>query len=370
MKFARAFTALVLTTSLLPADARAQSTSPTGNLYGTVLDSQGAPVSGVAVTLTGPGAAQTSNTDARGDFHFLNLSPGAYSVRLERAGFGTVRRDVTVALGNAVLSTVMPVAGVSEAVTVAGDAPLDSRTIQTGATFGQKELESIPTTRDPWAILRQVPGVLVANMNVGGGRRSRQSAFVGKGTAPGQNSYNLNGVTISQGGVSPLYYDFDSFSSIEVATGGSDPSLGTPGVSLNLVTKRGTNELLGSARAFYTGGAGWDYGIGIGGPVWKDRIWLWGAGPSRPISTATSSGATVSRPGGPWIRNDYQQGKNLASTVPANPVFPELLPEVRYAGNTGYPITWRLFQPRVGATYAIGKDRRTLLRASYARFAN
>ncbi len=54
-----------------------------------------------------------------------------------------------MALGNAVLSTVMPVAGVAEAVTVAGDAPLDSRTIQTGATFGQKELESIPTTGTP-----------------------------------------------------------------------------------------------------------------------------------------------------------------------------------------------------------------------------
>jgi len=571
VKFARAFTALVLTTLLLPADAKAQSTSPTGNLYGTVLDAQGAPASGVAVTISGPGAAQTSNTDARGDFHFLNLSPGAYSVWLERAGFGTVRRDVTVTLGNAVLSIVMPIAGVSEAVTVAGDAPLDSRTIQTGATFGQKELESIPTTRDPWAILRQVPGVLVANMNVGGGRRSRQSAFVGKGSSPGQNSYSLNGVTISQGGVSPLYYDFDSFSSIEVTTGGSDPSLGTPGVTLNLVTKRGTNELLGSARALYTGGAGWDYGIGIGGPVWKDRLWLWGAAarnaflgqtfyaatepgepgdpvenqetlkhwnvklnaellasntltlsytgfdrvslglgvdPDRSLPTTLTNtldsqvfnvadsqvlsagffaslslsyvkAAPVTTPLGglaeqadvdvdsiwrhsysawraedtqhqaglststffdtgrlshelkfgfgyrharldsasTWpgdlmigsaplrqagitrlqnaksyvntydafvgdtirtgnltlnvgARFDYQQGKNLASTVPANPVFPELLPAVRYGGNAGYPITWRTFQPRVGATYALGKDPSTLLRASYARFAD
>ena len=69
-------------------------------------------------------------------------------------------------------------------------------------------------------------------------------------------------------------------------------------------------------------------------------------------------------------RFDYQQGKNLPSTVPANPVFPELLPAVRYGGDSGYPITWRLFQPRLGATYAMGSDRRTLLRASYSRFAN
>ncbi len=56
-------------------------------------------------------------------------------------------------------------------------------------------------------------------------------------------------------------------------------------------------------------------------------------------------------------RFDYQQGKNRPSSVPANPVFPELLPAVHYGGDSGYPITWRAVQPRVGATYAIGKDR-------------
>ena len=67
-------------------------------------------------------------------------------------------------------------------------------------------------------------------------------------------------------------------------------------------------------------------------------------------------------------RFDYQQSRNRASAVPANSVFPELLPAVSYAGDSGYPITWRSVQPRVGATYALGEDRQTLLRASFARF--
>ena len=263
MRSALARSALVLATVLLAAVASAQST---GNLYGTALDALGNPVSGARVTITGPGAVQTANTDAKGNFRFLNLTPGGYSVELERAGFGTARQAVTVSLGNAVVSVVMPVAGVVEAVTVDAEATPDNRKSQTGATFGQKELESIPTTRDPWAILRQVPGVLLPDMNVGGGRRSRQSSFVGKGSHADQNSYNLDGIPNSRGGISPLYYDFDTFNSIQVATGGSDPSLATPGVTLNLVTRRGTNELLGSARVLYTGGAGWDYGIGVGGP--------------------------------------------------------------------------------------------------------
>ena len=36
-------------------------------------------------------------------------------------------------------------------------------------------------------------------------------------------------------------------------------------------------------------------------------------------------------------RFDYQQGKNLPSAVPANPVFPAILPAVQYGGDVGYP---------------------------------
>ena len=275
----RALAVALLATWLLAADTTAQTLSPTGNLYGTALDTQGTSVVGVTATLTGPGAAQVANTDANGDFRFLNLSPGRLLryARGDRARDGAMR--VTVASGkSAVLSITMPVAGVAEAVTVSGDAALDSRKIQTGATFGQKELESIPTTRDPWAILRQVPGVLFAGMNVGGGA-----------ARPGPSSsararIRIKTATSSTASRSAWAASRRSSSTstrshnIEVTTGGSDPSLATPGVTLNLVTKRGTNDLLGSARALYTGGVGWDYGIEAGGPLWKDRLWLWGAG--------------------------------------------------------------------------------------------
>ena len=125
---------------LLADGAAGQTASPTGNLYGTALDPQGKPVAGATVTVTGPGAAHTSNTDARGDFHFLNLSPGDYSVTLERSGFATARRNVTVGLGNVVLSIPLQVAGVEESLAVEGVASsFDSREVQTGATFGQKD---------------------------------------------------------------------------------------------------------------------------------------------------------------------------------------------------------------------------------------
>ena len=70
------------------------------------------------------------------------------------------------------------------------------------------------------------------------------------------------------------------------------------------------------------------------------------------------------------LRFDYQQGANLPSYVGANPAFPDLLPAVSYAGDTGYPITYRNWNPRVGLTYALGEGKKTLARASYARFSD
>ncbi len=69
------------------------------------------------------------------------------------------------------------------------------------------------------------------------------------------------------------------------------------------------------------------------------------------------------------LRYDRQGGKNLPEVAPANPVRPDLLPASSYAGG---PIgfTWTSWSPRVGLTYALGKDRSTLLRGSYARFAD
>ena len=82
---------------------------------------------------------------------------------------------------------------------------------------------------------------------------------------------------LSLGAVPPFFFDFDSLSNIDVVTGGADPSLATPGVTLSLVTKRGTNVVRGSARALDTSGVGWDYGVEAGGPLWRDRVWLWAA---------------------------------------------------------------------------------------------
>ena len=73
--------------------------------------------------------------------------------------------------------------------------------------------------------------------------------------AKAQNSYYIDGAEVtdrSAAGSSPTYYDFDQFAEYQLQTGGSDVTREVPGVTINLVTKRGSNEFRGSARFMLT----------------------------------------------------------------------------------------------------------------------
>ena len=60
---------------------------------------------------------------------------------------------------------------------------------------------------------------------------------------------------IESGRFSPVFFDFDSLDSIGSPPEAPTRRLSAAGVTINLVTKRGTNRIPGSARGLYTGGA-------------------------------------------------------------------------------------------------------------------
>src|SRR4051794_8073795 len=232
----------------------------TGNIFGHVQAKDGSMLPGVTVTLTGVGAPGTFVTDASGAFRFLNLSPGAYALKAELAGFGTsTRQGISVNIGRNADVTMTLNPSASESITVTAEAPLlDVRRAGTGATVTKVELEKVPTGRDPWVILQQTPGVLIDRLNVGGSESGQQSSYTAKGVTSDQATWNVDGVNITDVGAlgsSPTYYDFDSFEEMQVTTGGTDVRILTPGVQLNMVTKRGTNDIKGSARYFRTDGS-------------------------------------------------------------------------------------------------------------------
>jgi Carboxypeptidase regulatory-like domain/TonB-dependent Receptor Plug Domain len=297
--------ALVLALAL-PAFAQVSG----GNIAGTVKDQQGGVLPGVLVTVQGVDATQTFTTDSSGEFRFLDLAPGLYKLTVELPGFKTlVRADLVVAVGkNVELSMTLTVAAVAETVTVLGESPIvDPKATGTATNFTSDELKAIPTSRDPFALMRSVPGVLVDRVNIGGNETGQQSNFASKGTRPQDAVWTLDGVNITDmaaTGSAPVYFNFDNFEEIQVSTAGNDIKSSTGGMGLNFVIKRGSNQFHGGVRGYFDNTAMEsnnvpdelkalatpvtpatadhidqisDYGFDVGGPIWKDRAWFYGS---------------------------------------------------------------------------------------------
>ena len=292
----------------LPASAQIS----TGNIYGTVADQQGGVLPGVTVTLVSTsigGQPRDTVTDGQGQFRFLNLDAGTYRLTTDLAGFNKVQREVIVTTGvNVNLAFALAVKSVEETVLVTAETPVvDVKKIGTLTTLTADELQNTPQSKDPWAMLKTVPGVIVDRVNVGGNESGQQSSFLGKGALFSDTMWNLDGVVITDttsGGASSMYFDFDAFDEVAINTGGNDLKVQTGGIGINFVTRRGTNQFKGSARytldndsmessnlpselvgdprllgadkANHTHSIQ-DWGFDIGGPIVKDKLWFWGS---------------------------------------------------------------------------------------------
>jgi hypothetical protein len=374
-RFLLARWAIALLAIALAVPAFGQYGSSTGGIQGRVTDEQGGVLPGVQVTLRGPGAPTTVYSDARGEFRAANLDPGTYTLTLSLSGFqNVIRENVAVNLGrNTELTIPMGLTRVEAAVTVTSEAPLlETKRVQTSAIVSQQELKSIPTARDPWVILQTAPGVQVDRMNIAGSESGQQSNFISHGSGGG--TFTVDGVNLtdmSALGSSAAYYDFDMFQEMQVITSGGDASISGTGAHLNMITKRGTNDVHGSARVFGVDerfqsqnipdealeqatpiAAGnhieslQDYGAEAGGPVWRDHLWLWGAYGRDQINLVTALGSSdkttlenlnakvnwqivpSNAANGWWMHSDKLKfGRNAGPTHPQETTWDQTLPQ-------------------------------------------
>ena len=286
----------------------------TGNVSGAVRDEVGAVLPGVNATLQGGDATRSAVTDGTGEFRFLELAPGTYRLTVELSGFQTVvRENVIVEVGkNIDLALLLKVAPVTETVTVVAPTPLvDSKQTGTATNITAAELTNIPTSRDPFALMRSVPGVLVDRVNIGGNETGQQSNFAMKGTRPQDAVWTLDGIVVTDmtlTGSSPTYFNFDNFEEVQISTSGQDITQPTGGLGMNFVVKRGSNNFHGALRGYF-GSQGLeasnvpaelvalgatdatadhlkqisDYGVEFGGPIVSQRAWFYGSFSSQDI---------------------------------------------------------------------------------------
>jgi len=319
----RVFRIAMIATVLSVVMAGTASAQAQGSIFGKVTDASGGVLPGVTVTVSGPAlqAPLVGVTQESGAYQFPVVPIGTFSVTFELTGFKkVVRNNIVIVNGfNAPVDMKLEVGAMSEELTVSAAAPVvDTKKTNSGATFTSEILQKIPTARDPWQIINMTPGVQ-AGLNVGGSASGQQVSLASRGT--GSNvQWNLEGGSITDlsSNSSPSYFNFDSFDQISVTNGGGDVSVQSSGLSINLVTKSGSNVFKGSAvytfendamqnnnvteELFNAGSNGFlsgnplkkiaNYSVEYGGPILKNKLWFWGAAADRTSTSASSTSST------------------------------------------------------------------------------
>jgi len=275
----------------------------TSNIRGTVADDQGEPLFGANVVAihTPTGTKYGSITNEEGRFNLLNLRVGGpYEVTISYVGFKTeTQSDIFLSLGktfNVNIKMATDSQQLEEVVVISDQTGTFGRD-RTGSetNVGRRELTRLPTiSRSASDFTRLEPSASSPTNADGGlsfgGRNDQYNNFSLDGSFFA-NPFGLDAPTPG-GQTSAQPISLDAIDQIQVSLAPYDVTQsGFTGATVNAVTKSGTNEFYGTVYGFFrnddlTGGKinGDDvfktgleqtqYGISIGGPIVKNKLFF------------------------------------------------------------------------------------------------
>jgi len=261
----------LLSVFFLSAAAFAQFTS---SVQGVVQDPTGAGVGKASVQLTNDAtsAATTTTTDDAGNFRFVSLAPGNYTINVEASGFSRFATHVNLLTEqNLNLPITLKVGTVSENVVVTSTAPVvDTADSRNQLTLQNSGVAELPVAgRNLVTLTTLAPGV--SGLGTMGGGQPGKAGTPGSGvdnystetqvdaSANGQgqmsNMYVIDGLDITSGirqGVLNLTPNPESIqeTSIQVNTYSSEYSRAT-GVEEVMTTKSGSDQFHGEAADWF-----------------------------------------------------------------------------------------------------------------------
>jgi hypothetical protein len=292
---------------LMPALLSAQGAS--GRIVGRVADPTGAVLSAVKISLVNEatGINRETTTSDSGDFTFVDVAPGTYTVQFELTGFKkNLQKGVIVDVNQVVtLNSTLQIGASQETVDVTSEAPqVDTTSTQLGAVINDRSVNELPlNTRDTYQFLQLQPGVqsqlgssgsLFAgsddpgSVSVNGGRTRANNFSVNGGDA---NDQFVNTPTIQP---TP-----DAVEEFRVITNTFDAEYGrNSGSVVNVITKSGGNTFHGNVYEYFRNtildSRGYpdtskpqlnqnQFGGTFGGPIKKDRTFFFASFEGRRI---------------------------------------------------------------------------------------
>lgn len=211
-KFAATLIAMLALCALLTSVAFGQIKSAT--IAGTVTDPNGAVVPGAMVSVVNQetNVAASAVTDASGNFNVPYLTPGTYTVNVEKSGSGFSkynRTNVVVSTAQTVQVEVkLQIGGTADTVTVTSDAAvLQTATATVGGSVNERLVQSLPNiTHNPFQYAVLQAGVIprgqfnntqnTFSFGIGIDGRRQASAISINGGSAFSNDIILDGVSV------------------------------------------------------------------------------------------------------------------------------------------------------------------------------
>jgi len=286
----------------------------TGDISGTVTDQSSAMLPGCALTLTdqATGAERKATSDAQGNFKFLQVPVGTYTITGTKDGFKTVsQKDVEVHVATVTTTTVqLSIGAATEVVNVEAAAlNLNTENGEVGNTILSDQVSQLPLNgRNFIELTTLMPGTAV-----GGGFDNKNKGLLAgvdisfSGAPANANQWQVNGSNNNDEGSQRtilIYPSVDAIQEFKILRNSYGPEYGgAGGAQINLVTKSGGNQFHGdvyyfgrndklNAENFFLGQQKKncvvgdpvcgkknflrrnDYGYTIGGPIKKDKLFF------------------------------------------------------------------------------------------------
>ena len=285
----------------LPALASAQSA-----IAGTVRDTSGAVLPGVTVEASSPVLIEKVRSvvsNDQGQFTITDLRPGTYRVTFALPGFSTFVRDGLELSTNftATINAEMRVGALEENVTVTGASPVvDVSSTSKVQVMSRDVLDALPTGRSIFSMGQLVTGVSLNVPDVGGARAMQQTYMSTRGLTSANNIVQVDGLMINGldgDGAVQQYINNAMIQEMSYQTAGAGADISPGGIRVNIIPRDGGNRFSGSFFGAWSDG-GWqadnltpellarglravdriehiyDFNVGEGGPIKKDKLWF------------------------------------------------------------------------------------------------
>lgn len=301
---------LAFAVSLFAVSAGFAQTGTT-SLRGTILDNTGAVIAGTTVTLSNPlqGFVRTIVTDESGTYEFLGLTPGTYSLSVEKENFRKHEINKIELQVNTPKSqnVTLDIGSSSQTVEVAASTQvLNTTDASLGTAFNENQIKQLPLDgRNVPDLLTLQAGVVYTGNRSDINKDTDTRSGAVNGSRSDQSNLTLDGVDVNDqvngyAFTSVLPVTVDSVQEFRVTTASYNADQGrSSGAQVSLVTKSGTNDFHGSLYEYHrnTLTSANDYfvksaelqsgepnvapklirnvfGATLGGPIKKDRLFF------------------------------------------------------------------------------------------------